>query len=187
MWRRKSDEENRHFLTQMFETTLDEKVDRRGEARVHQAIPGQWFAAASRECRGMYVEGHYYGCISVAQAVAEGISRYVTERNGMKAHKSHAPRVAILRKKEMISEDTLKAFRIIEGRDRHHFHHFNSEVETDRQKLKARALECVEALYLMESDLFEFKVLDEGKMGVTNPRYWDKKDGKYWVTYIDFT
>ena len=183
----KSFDENRQFLIEIFNATLDDKVRRRSNAPVHQVLPSEWFAPASRECRDMFVDGHFYGCISLVQSVAEGISRFVAFKNAVRDPGHHISRCAMLKKRGFISLEAYKAFKSIEGGDRNHYHHLNAEIERDRSKLESRATECMQALRQIESDVFEWQVGEGGTMKVKNPQYWTFTDGKYVATHIDFT
>ena len=51
------------------------------------------------------------------------------------------------------------------------YHHLNHTIETDRQKLETLAYEKVSLLKEIESEVFEFSVID-GKLVPKNRKYW---------------
>ena len=179
--------EDEEFLRRRFEQSLPDRVKRRQEAPVHAAIPAEWFAAATRECRDLYVDGHFYGTICLTQAVAEGISKFLTIRNGHRDSGHQNSRNAMLKKRGVISVEAYRAFKAIEGGDRNDYHHLNAKIETDREKLAARALECIRGLFEIQIEVFAFSVGEGGTMVVANPKYWPSVDQNYISTHIDFT
>lgn len=154
------------------EAHLAQRAERYASSRVHGIIPNQWFAAASSECRDMYVDGHFYGCISLSQAVAEGIAKFLLEKKGLADPGRQADRCELLRQKAAINGVCTTAFETIRGTDRNHFHHLNKQVETDWRKLRDRAAECVKALYAIEADLFAFDTDARGAIRPKNRDLW---------------
>jgi len=185
--RRNTLEEDEQYLRQHFEHTLNERVKRRQQAPVHAAIPSQWFAAATRECRDLYVDGHYYGAICLTQAVAEGISKFLTAQNQLRDPGRHNSRNAMLRKRGFITTSAYKAFKVVEGNDRNDYHHLNSTIETDRVKLEIRASECLRALFEIQVEVFAFSIGEGGTMVVAHPQYWPIVNRKYLAAHVDFT
>lgn len=175
----------RNNLAQTDAATLDDRVARAMETRVHEIMPG-YFGGASTECRDDYVDGHYYSCISLAKAVAEGISKYVTDRNKIKRQNDFPTRVRRLKDDKFITEAGESALLRIwgSGSERNDFLHMNPEVETDHQRLKQRARECVDDLFTVESYLFARKQ-PVGPIEPVFPRYWDfAEDGSvagFWI------
>ena len=47
------------------------------EPRFMGSSRNHFFSAASSQCRDAFIDGHYHGCISLAQALAEGLSSYL--------------------------------------------------------------------------------------------------------------
>jgi hypothetical protein len=185
--RKNTAEQDEHFLRQRFESTLRDRVRRRQSALVHAAIPSEWFAPATRECRDLYVDGHFYSAICLTQAVAEAISKFLTARNGHRDPGRQKSRNKMLEKRGVISPQAHRAFKLIEGGDRNDYHHLNAAIETDLGKLEIRAGECVQSLYDIQVEVFAFSVGEGGTMVVVNPRYWPRVDEKYISTNIDFT
>lgn len=137
--RKNTPEQDEEFLRQRFDQTLPERVRRRQVAPVHAAIPAEWFAPATRECRDLFVDGHFYGAICLTQAVAEGISKFLIIRNGHRDTGNQNSRISLLLKRGVISREAYRAFKRIEGGDRNDYHHLNATIETDFAKLDARA------------------------------------------------
>lgn len=124
---------DREFLrqqtTNLFEAKLETSLDRTIRTKVHGVIPHQYFSAASSECREMFIEGSFYGCITLAQAVAEGLSRFVAdvhEINGL--GKDPVNRVSKLNKRGFISAESRAAFKRIWSDDRNKYHHLNENI-----------------------------------------------------------
>ena len=59
-------------IKQEFEQTLSSRVDRYLKIKPHGIIPLTEFAPVSAECALLFRDGHFYGSIALAQAVAEG-------------------------------------------------------------------------------------------------------------------
>jgi hypothetical protein len=57
----KTDQLKRHD-----EVRLSGRAERAARTEVHGVIPNHFFSAASSECRDAFIDGHYYGCISLA-------------------------------------------------------------------------------------------------------------------------
>jgi len=142
---------------------------------VHGVIPHRFFSAASSECRDVFINGHYYACISLAQAVAEGLARFLGDIHEVGAKKDPQQRVRRLQSKGVITKRALDAFLLVWGNDRNTFHHMNENISADHEELDRRAEECVNALFEIESDVFAFEI-SEGKLVPKNLAYWPKSD-----------
>lgn len=177
-------EQAEQIIRLSFEATFAERVDRRVRVKPHSIIPDHYFSAASVECRDMFVAGYFYGCISLVQAVAEGVSRFVAEANSCPPGGDPQERVRQLHKRGFIGDKVLEAFDVI-WRDRNDFHHLNRRIEVERNKLAARAEECVRAWFLVESDLFGYTT-SQGKLVPKNPKYWPKTGSDTTAVYVDF-
>ena len=130
---------------------------------------------------------HFYGAICLTQAVAEGISKFLTLRNGHRDTGNRNSRIALLKKRGVISLEAYRAFKRIEGGDRNDYHHLNANIETDLESLELRAGECVLSLFAIQIEVFAFSVGEAGTMVVVNPQYWPRVDEKFISTHIDFT
>jgi hypothetical protein len=135
------------LLRSIFDGELKGRVQRYLRVKVHPVIPHEFFSAASSECRDMFVAGNFYGSISLAQAVSEGLARFIAEKKGLPVAKEHGRQINILqedRGNSAISGSVYSAFRRIRGRpreDRNDFHHLNKNVEQDYAALEKRAEE----------------------------------------------
>ena len=162
---------------------LDGRLERAGRTQVHGVIPNGFFSAASSECRDAFIDGHFYAAISLAQAVAEGVARFLAGFHKVGAKKDPSQRVRRLREKEAISAEALKAFLQIWGNDRNTFHHLNPDIPTEHQVLEERAEECVAALFTIESEIFAFEV-DEGKIVPKHRVYWPQEDAQHLKAFL---
>ena len=173
-------EEIERSLRSHFEAELSGRVERYARARVQGIIPDGFFAAASSECREHFVAGKFYGCITLAQSVAEGLAKFIAEKNGLEVVEDHGRQINILqrdRSAPTISKEAYAAFRQIVGRpheDRNEFHHLNASVEQDYRTLEARALECIESLYVMESEVFAVSYGEAGRINPVHRQYWSQ-------------
>ena len=57
---------NREQLRKHDESQFERRFARLARNPVHNFVAAEWFAAAATECREMFRDGHFYGCISVA-------------------------------------------------------------------------------------------------------------------------
>jgi len=71
-------------LRASYEATIEQRVDRYLEVSHQPITPNPHFADASAECIRLYTDGYFLSTVMVTQAVAEGIRRFVVERNGIK-------------------------------------------------------------------------------------------------------
>ncbi len=173
----------REQLKHYDEARLTARADRAQRTRVHSVIPGEFFAAASSECRDVFIDGHFYACISLSQAVAEGLTRYMADVHKLGAQNDIHKRVERLLAKGAITRVTADAFRRIWGNDRNTFHHLNRDVPTDCGTLEQRAEECIGALYEAESDAFACDVIN-GKLAPKRPEYWRKTDAEHMAVFL---
>jgi hypothetical protein len=133
-------------------------------------VPYTEFAPASAECALLFRDGHYYGCISLSQAVAEAITRFLCHRNGWKPNKSFEQNVGKLKARRFISEEIYDKFIKI-WENRHDYHHLNPSIEIDRQNLESLAYEKIVLLKELESEVFRFTIAD-GAIRPENMKYW---------------
>jgi hypothetical protein len=187
------------------ESKFEQRVARAQRAKIHRIIPHLWFDVASTECRDLFRDGHFFGCICLSQSVAEGLAKFVLERHHARIGKQKRPielcknpatgrqLIEMLKKlsggmrngKRMsaLSDRCLGAFDCIEGGDRNDFHHLNKGIVRELEKLEKRAEECVTALYDIESELFAFDIIS----GVLTPhqsQYWPDAGKKYGQVYL---
>lgn len=159
------------------------RANRAARTSVHGIIPGRFFSAASSECRDVFIDGHYYACISLSQAVAEGLARFLGDLHKVGAKKDPSKRVERLHSIGVITKGVLEAFCRIWGNDRNTFHHLNPDIPTDYQLLECRAEECVQALLEIESEIFAFDIV-EGKIAPKRPEYWPMTDPQHVQVFL---
>lgn len=155
-----------------FEASLPDRLKRLLRVKLQPLIPAHWFAAAASECAGMYVAGYFYGAISVAQAYIEALSRFLAEHHHLRVPKGAEERCRRLHRERILSAQALDAaVAIFGGRD--DFHHLNKQVPQEYRQLEARALECMNYLHAIESEVFAYSIGDEpGKVTLGRPEYW---------------
>ncbi len=157
-------------IKQEFEQTLASRVARYLKVKQPIMVPYTEFAPASAECALLFRDGHYYGCISLSQAVAEAIARFLCHRNGWKPMKTFEQNVGRLKVRRFISgEINDKLLKIWENRD--DYHHLNPNIEIDREKLETLAYEKIVLLKEIEIEVFRFTVTD-GAINPENTKYW---------------
>lgn len=157
-------------IKQEFEQTLSPRVNRYLKVKPHGIVPLTEFAPVSTECALLFRDGHFYGAVALSQAVTEAIAKFLCQKNGWKPKKSFEENIAKLEARQFISKNMKTRFLSLwEKRD--DYHHLNPTIETDRQKLEALAYEKVSLLKEIESEVFEFSVVD-GKLVPKNRKYW---------------
>ena len=161
------------FLRQEFEQTLGERVDRFLKVRPHDVVPYTHFSAALAECTFLYINGYFYGCIALVQAVTEALVRFLCHRNSFKPKKDFEKNVEKLFTRNLISIELKQIFlKIWEERD--DYHHLNPNIETDRKALEELAKEKVLFLIEAEKQIFQYEVVD-GEIVPKYPKYWETK------------
>lgn len=160
-------------LRSNFEIKLASSIRRAELTDILPIIPNHYFTKASSEIQEMFISGYFIGAITLSQSVAEGLSRFMCERNGLRSYpkKDHLKRVNKLLSINVITPECKIAFdRIHEGRD--DFHHMNENIETDPTELEANAKLNVECLFLIEREIFDHS-FRKGKIIRKHPQYWD--------------
>ena len=150
------------------------QTERHLRAKVHDIIPHEFFSATSAECKEMYVTGCFYGCITLCQSVAEGLAKFLAEKSNVRVKNGFTARVGRLKQEGVISDMAADAFDTVHSDDRDAFHHLNNNIEQDHEKLERRALECLDALYTVESEVFAYD-FHEGRIKPKNEKYWPKE------------
>ena len=145
----------------------------------HGIIPNHHFAKASSECIGLYRDGYLLSAVMVSQAVAEGIWRFVLERNqiGGGKKKNRPTIAAVLVGRKIISAECADAFGRIWRSFRNDVHHMNPKVST--VKFPEVAKQNMDDLATIERELFAVTFgAEAGKLVLVQPRYWDlQEDG----------
>jgi hypothetical protein len=164
----------RDDLRQIYEQTLNERVDRYMEID-HQGIIGNhYFAEASSECIDLYRDGHFIATVMSSQAVNEGILKFLAERNGINTTE-HSELMGKLKCQNIISMACANASERIWGSFRNDVHHMNPKVASIPFQHLAKS--NLQALAIVEGEVFgvDFK---DGKLIPKKPKYWDvQKDG----------
>ena len=154
----------------MLEQTAEERVDRYLEVHHQNIIADHHFAAASAECLDLYRDGYFLSTVMVSQAVAEGIFRFVLDRNGLAPHLERPEMARLLVKRGIVSERCAEAFVRIWTSFRNDVHHMNPKVaEVPFTELAKRN---VDDLATIEREIFAYRIND-GNLTPEQPRYWD--------------
>ncbi len=159
------------FRRKSFEAGLDEAWARAQRVPVLNVIPGEYFSRGSTECRELFINGHFVGCISLCQAVAEGLSKFLIKVKRMRSTKDYKTRCHRLFKEKIISKQSLASFQNIHADDRDDFHHMNETIAVDYQTLERRAEECLTELYKIEAEIFDHR-FEQGTLIPKFPEYW---------------
>ena len=153
---------------------------------VHGIKPMHHFAKASSECNDLYRDGYLIGAVMMSQAVAEGIWRFVLERNQIQpkklkvggGKKKNRPTIAaVLVGRKIISTECANAFVRIWRSFRNDVHHMNPKIST--VNFPEVAKQNMDDLAAIERELFAVTSgEDAGKIVLVQPRYWDlREDG----------
>ena len=163
------------ILRLKFEANLASSVARAKKINAAPIIPVHYFTPSLVEIRDMFVDGYFIGVIALSQSVAEGLSRFLCERNYLPFSVRHLKRVKILSSEGKITSGAKDAFEAIH-QGRNDFHHTNKNIETDRSKLGAKAELNIGYLFQIEKEIFDHSV-SKGKLVPKNTQYWDVTDG----------
>jgi len=158
-------------LRQLFEQTLPERIKRYLEIKPHPIIANHHFSSVSTECIDLFRDGHFFGCVSLVQAVAEALAKFLCIRNQWNPKKHFEKNITKLFSRKFISIQTKDCFLQI-WKTRDDYHHLNPNIEIDHQKLESMARNKLNLLKSIESDIFAFTFVD-GKICPTNMKYWD--------------
>ncbi|MBE3128618.1 MAG: hypothetical protein IMZ60_02950 [Actinobacteria bacterium] len=158
-------------IKQENEQTLSLRAQRYLKVKPHGIVPYTQFAPVSAECTLLFRDGHYYGCITLTQSVAEAIVRFLCQKNFGKAKNVFEKNIDRLLTRHFISEKLKNKFlKIWENRD--DYHHLNSKIEDQRTKLEEISYKKVLLLKEIESEIFKFSVKN-GKPIPENKKYWE--------------
>ncbi len=156
-----------------------ERIDRYLEARHHGIVADTPFAPASAECIALFRDGHFYGAISLSQAVGETLVRHMCRSNQWRPAENFEENVRKLKQRNFIDESIEAEFmQLWDQRD--DYHHLNPTVARDRTTLEELALGKIRALGEIERFVFAWAPSEvAGSIRLLRPRYWpDKKDGR---------
>jgi len=159
-------------LEQEFQATLPQRVARYLDVKPHGIVPNTHFASVSAECFLLYRDGHYYGTISLVQAVAEALVKFLCESNGWSPKDDYDTNLKALLRRGKITDELSTFFTSI-WKNRNDYHHLNPKIEQDRQKLEAMAKNKLNSLKKVEEEIFAFST-NQGKLVPKFPKYWTK-------------
>ena len=158
-------------INQEDKQTLALRAQRYLKVKPHGIVPYTQFAPVSAECTLLFRDGHYYGCITLAQSVAEAIVRFLCQKNSWKPEKDFENNINKLLKRKFISEKLKNEFLEI-WENRQDYHHLNQSIEVHRIKLEKISYEKVLLLKEIESEIFKFTTKN-GKLIPENKKYWE--------------
>jgi hypothetical protein len=165
------------------EGRLPGRLERASRIKLQNLIPGHWFAAAASECASMFMDGHFYGTISVSQAYIEALTTFLAEHHKVRVGKDANVRCRRLKEAKVISETAFAAaLAILEHRN--DFHHLNKEVPSEYQALQVRAENCINCLHAIESEVFAYSIGPPGAVLPTKPEYWPESGPESLVVYL---
>lgn len=165
-------DEIRRKLRTNFEQRLEMAVDRELAVAPLAIVPNHHFAAASAECIATFRDGHMIACVSLVQAVAEGIAKFICVRRKISSKKGQEARVKLLSSEKLITTACAEAFDRISAAQRNDFHHMNPAVPTDRAVLYGLAERALRDLATIEGEVFAYG-FDAGRLVPRHPQYWD--------------
>jgi len=175
------DEEHRR-AQQDNNTVAPESVSERParfQVREMRLLPDNPFADTSAECARYFQEGHYYGCIALAQAVLEALVHHVWQLNSGKKKPQEGDfltTLAALHEKGVVKDEWKTKLHEI-WVNRHKFHHLRPSVEADQQTLERMAQANQNLLDELNEEFFGYDI--QGKQVVPNhPEYWSIKEGE---------
>jgi hypothetical protein len=163
--------------------TLHDRASRWMQISRLNIVPRGPFAAPSAECLELFRDGHFYGCITLVQAVIEAAIRHIhwiefpeTDRDKF----IRLPdRLKPLHKKGVISDDVkLKIEKVWEMRN--DFHHLDASTDQGHRIIHDLANEKLGLLAEVEAEFFGHS-FHEGMIIPKFPKYWDIRDGKILV------
>jgi hypothetical protein len=121
----------------------------------------------------MFIAGHFYGSISVAQAYVEALSTYLCDTYSIGGNRNDPPkRWEKLAAEKIVGPDVHTAAVAVLS-DRNDFHHLNKDVEQDYRKLEQRAERCVNLVHTIEADVFAHSFQD-GRILPKHPERWPR-------------
>ena len=162
----------REHLQARFAAQLDSMVERHLAVTPHGVVPNHHFAAASAECIDCFRSGHFIACVTLVQAVAEGIARLVCLKTAIRTRSDQNQRVHRLRTANIVSAVCATAFQDISAAQRDDFHHMNPAVPTHHRVLEELAKKALRDLATIEAEVFAFDIV-AGRLQPKNPLLWD--------------
>ena len=155
------------------ERTIEARIDRYLSVDHQWLIANHHFAHASHECLLLYRDGYFTSCIMVAQALSDGILKFVAERNSVQQAQKESKQALTKRMHQagIFSQAFVEAFGRIQDSFRNDFHHMNPPVATvDLESLAKRNITDLAAL---EREIFGYSIGAGGTLVPKHVRYWD--------------
>jgi hypothetical protein len=157
--------------------TLSDRASRFLQVRDTVIVPNRPFAASSIECAEQFRDGHYFGCIALAQSVLEAVILHVWQI-ALKRKPNHEDtfdkNIDALHKKKVIS-DKWKAKLEQMWANRHSFHDLRPSAKSDQQRIEEMARNLLMLLSDLEREFFGF-TSREGIVVPDHPEYWSLKE-----------
>lgn len=167
----------RETLRAKFEGAVEGQIDRYIEVHHQSIVAAHHFAEASAECLDLYRDGYFLSTVMVSQSVAEGIFRFVMDKNSISPDRRERPEMAeLLVKDGIVSNPCADAFVHIWRSFRNDIHHMNLKVaDIPFPELAKRN---IDDLATIEREIFAYHI-NNGKLSPVQPKYWDTQpDGK---------
>ena len=158
------------FLS-LFNSTLEQKVERYLEITHQKIIGNHHFANASSECIYLYSDGYFISVIILSQSVCEGIMNFIYERNKISNNVDRPEMLKIITDKNIVTKYLAKASLRIWKSFRNDYHHMNPKVGKLNHERIAR--NNIKDLAIIENEIFGFKLSESGRLKPNNPLYWD--------------
>ncbi len=164
-------EQLKNDFISIFESSLDQRVERYLEINHQTIIGNHYFAQASSECIYLYSDGYFISVILLSQAVCEGIMKFILERNNITDNFERPDMLKFLTNKKIITNNLAEASLRIWKSFRNDYHHMNPKV--GKLNHKEIAKKNIKDLAILENDIFGFTQADGGRLKPTKPLYWD--------------
>jgi hypothetical protein len=131
------------------------------------------FVPATVECAAQFRDGHYLGCIALAQSVLEAVIRHIWRgqvKKNLVREGSFDKQVAALHKKKLLSDEWKSKLEQL-WVERHSIHSLRSSDESDVQELEVKSRDLLRLLTDLGHHFFG-STLSEGKLVPAHPEYW---------------
>jgi hypothetical protein len=165
--------------------TLRDRADRWMQVSRLNIVPRGPFASPSAECMELFRDGHFYGCITLTQAVAEAVIKHIYWIEFPQTNRSKfiglQNRLDSLHQNGIVSDEMkAKVEKLWERRN--DFHHLDPSTQQGHQVIHDLAKEKLTLLSDVEAEFFGYSI-HEGMINPKYPKYWDILDGKI-LAYI---
>jgi len=165
--------------------TLDDRACRLAKVDKLGLVPCGVFGAPSAECIELYRDGHYYGCISLVQAVTEAIVRHVWQVKLCKKKNAGGEfdsNLTSLHKKGFISDEVKTTIAEI-WEDRNTFHHLTLSLGKEMRDLEQLAAKKLRLLSEVEKHFFGYDI-EDGLVKPHQPEFWNIQPDGSTLVYV---